>query len=264
MKPKRPVRALVLTSIRDVGACDLNGCTIPTKSGPRYMKGLVEYAIRDCCPGGGLDGFLDVVGIVTDDLPTNLEDSAYPLTPTPGKQWIHGLDLVDRRGEKVCGLTVHIPSTFRRVPAKAVAMKCEAKREFEGKVFAHMRAIGADIVISDHYMGKVEFLIGELGLYGKVVNIHPAVTDKRHECCFRGKTPTADAIARAQSGKQTVTGATLHLINADIDDGPIIECAWPTPVRADDSPAELRCRNYEMAKFPVFTRGMQKYVTEML
>lgn len=263
MKPKRPVRALVLTSIRDVGACDLNGCTIPTKSGLKYMKGLVEYAVRDCCPGGSLHGFLDIVGVVTDDLPKNLEGSAYPLVPTPGKQWIHGLDLTDRCGEKVCGQTVHIPSKFRQVPNAAVVLKREAKREFEGKVFAHMRAIGADIIVSDHYMGKIEFLIGELGLYGRVVNCHPAITDKRHDCCMRGKTPTADAIARAKSGKPTVTGATLHLVNAEFDDGPIIECMWPTPVRADDSPAELRYRNYQMAKFPVFTRGMQEYVTKV-
>lgn len=262
MKPKRAVRTLILTSIRDVGVCDLNGCMVPTKSGFRYMKGVVEHAVRESGVGGALDGILEIAGVVTDDFPKNLEGSAYSLVPNLGMQWIHPHHLVDHRGQSISGMTVNIPSLFRRIP-NGDACKRDAKRDFESKVFAHMRDVGADIIVSDHYMARIEFLISDFGLYGMVVNIHPAITDKRHSCCFRGRTPTADAIAFARSGNETVTGATLHLVNKDFDDGPIIESAWPTPVHADDSPAELRQRNYEMAKLPVFVQGMKKYVAEV-
>lgn len=261
MRKKRPVRAMILTSIRDVGACDLNGCEVPTKQGFKYMEGIIEYATRECAPRGQLDHLLEIVGIVTDDLPKNLEDSDYPLVPTAGKQWIHPLDLLDRHGRSVCGLTVYIPSEFRRI--SEAEGKREAKRDFEKRVFEHMREIGADIIISDHHMTKIQFLIGEFGLAGKILNIHPAITDKRHECCFRGCSPTVDAIARARSGKQTVTGATLHIMNEEFDAGEIILCEWPTPVHPDDSPVELRWRNYQLAKLPVFTQGMKSYIEKV-
>ncbi len=264
MKPKRLVRAMVLTSIRDVGRCDLNGCMVPTKSGPRYMEGLIERTVRECNPGGELDGVLEIAGVVTDDLASHLEGSAYPLTPRAGMQWIHPLDLADRHGRLIAAATVNEPSLFRRVPKSDEGLRRGAKREFEAKLLAHMRDMGADIIVSDHYMARIEFLIGEFGLYGKVLNIHPAITDKRHPCCFRGPTPTMDAINRARSGETTVTGATLHIVNADFDDGPIIEIAWPTPVYPSDSPVELRHRNYQLAKLPVFIRGIKKYITEML
>ena len=264
MKPKRPVRALILTSIRDVGACDLNGRWVPTKAGRRYMEGLIERAVSECKRGGQLVGLLEIAGVITDDFPANLEGSGYPIAPTPGMHWIHPLDLTDRCGERVCELAIHIPSSFRLVPAHDQACRREAKRHFEKLVLEHMREVGADIIISDHYMARIEYLIGEFGLYGKVVNIHPAVTDQRHECCFRGKTPTMDAISRARTGVPTVTGATLHLVNEEFDAGPIIESVWPTPVYADDSPEELRQRNYQMAKLPVFASGMRRYLTEVL
>jgi len=262
-RPKRPVRALVLTSIRDVGVCDLNGCTVPTACGPRYMEGIIERSVKESRPGGALDGLLEIAGIVTDDLPKNLEGSTYPLVPTTGKQWVHPCDLEDRHGNCVAKLTTHIPSEFRRIPNRDADVKREAKRAFEMQVLEHMKAVGADIIVSDHYMAKIEYLIGEFGLYGRVLNVHPAVTDKRHECCFRGPTPTADAIAKAKTGAHTQTGATLHLINEEFDDGLVIESVWPTPVFPTDTPQELRWRNYQMAKLPVFTRGMQYYVTEM-
>ena len=262
-RPKRPVRALVLTSIRDVGACDLNGCMVPTTDGPRYMEGIIERTVKETRPGGALDGLLEIAGIVTDDLPSNLEGSLYPLVPTTGMQWVHPCGLEDRHGNCVSKLTTHIPSMYRRISNSDADGKREAKRAFERKVLDNMHTVGADIIVSDHYMAKVEFLIGEFGLYGRVLNIHPAVTDKRHECCFGGPTPTADAIAKAKTGAHTQTGATLHLVNDEFDAGPVIESVWPTPVLASDTPQELRWRNYQMAKLPVFTRGMRYYVTEM-
>lgn len=48
-----------------------------------------------------------------------------------------------------------------------------------------------DVIVSDHYMARLDYLWGEFGLYGRVLNIHPAVTIAGHPNCFRGKTLTA-------------------------------------------------------------------------
>ena len=264
-KSTRPVRILFLTSVRDVGVDDRNGQTILTKDGPKYMKGIVEHAVEQCHPGGALHGICEVAGVITDDTEKGLIGSGYSLVPTGGEQWIHPLDLEDHRGVRIAEITFHHPSLFRALPLKDVARRREAKREYEAEVLAMMKELGVHVLISDHYMAKIEFLVnGTFGLYGRVLNIHPAVTLHGHPCCLRGKTPTADAITRAQSGRQTRTGATLHLVNEEIDDGPIIHWAAPTPVNPDDTPQELRLRNYRMAKLPVFTEGMIRYVHDVL
>lgn len=263
-KPKKPVRILFLTSVRDVGGDDRNGQLVPAKSSSRYMKGVVEHATLQCHPGGALHGICEVAGVVTDDTLKGLAGSGYPLVPTPGEPWIHPLDLEDHRGVRIADITFHHPSLFRTLPREAIAERREAKKEYEAGIVALMRELGAHVLVSDHYMARIEFLVnGEFDLYGRVLNIHPAVTLHNHPYCFRGKSPTMDAIERAKSGQDTRTGATFHLVNEKIDDGPIILWAAPTPVFPNDTPQELRWRNYRKAKLPVFTRGMKIYVYDV-
>lgn len=261
-KPQKPVRAVFLTSIRDVGICDLNGRMVSTKEGRRYMEGLIERTVRECGPGGGLHGLLELAGVIYDDTPKDLAGSDYPLVPGEGLPWIFPLDMKDHHGHSVVSMTTHLPSIFRLLPLDDAEGRRVVKHAFETSILELMHAARADILISDHYMARIEFLINGLGLNGRVLNMHPAVTKKNHPFCFRGPHPTADAIAMAKSGTKTVTGATLHIVNEVIDDGPIILCEAVTPVHADDVPAELRWRNYQKAKFPVFVRGMQKYLAE--
>lgn len=259
-KPKRPTRMLILTSVRDVGACDLNGRMISTREGPKYMMGIVEHAVRECRPRGALDGLFELAGVVTDDTAKDLRSCEYPPLPLKGKPWIHRPGLEDHFGTKIADLTVNVPSVFRSLPREDVEGRHAAKEVFESQVRKIMQDAGADVLMLDHYMARIEFLInGEFGLYGRVLNIHPAVTLAGHPFCFRGPTPTADALTHAKENAATMTGATLHLVNAEFDDGPVVHWDAPTPVHAVDTPAELRCRNYRMAKRPVFTEGMKKY-----
>lgn len=263
--PKKPVRIIFLTSLRDVGADDRNGQIILTKEGHKYMKGIVEHAIEACHPGGALHGVCEVAGVVTDDSEKDLAGSEFPITPTPGRRWIHPLDLRDHEGTLVTERTVHLPSLFRALPIDDLAGRYKEKKGFETSVVRTMKEFDANVVVSDHYMAKIEFLIkGTFGLSGRVLNIHPAVTLHSNPYCLRGKTPTADAIARAKSGRSTRTGATLHLVNEEFDAGPVIHWDAPTPVYPNDTPEELRWRNYKMAKRPVFTEGMRLYVHDVL
>lgn len=265
---EKSVNVAFITSVRDVGGDDHVGQWVGTKDGPQYMEGVIERCISESLPGGTLHGIVRVVLIVTDDRPKDVAPFGYSAMPEVcGKQngrWIFPPDLAcDELGTPARLLVRNILSEFRSIP-KRDPVRAEAKRAFERQVLDAARRCDAEVLVSDHYMAKIEYLNGEFGLYGRVLNIHPAVTKLDCPFCFRGPTPTADALKMARDGHTTRTGATLHLVNEEFDDGPIIEWDAPTPVYPDDTPEELRYRNYQVAKLPVFIRGLQKYVKEWL
>lgn len=258
-----PVNAMILTSIRDVGSCDKNGGIIDTPQGERYMEGTIERIIEETRQGGKLHGTLRLVGIITDDLERDMRQSSYAAYPHPEKQWVHPLELRDAHGETVAGedMTHWIPSDFRSLPLSDTENRARKKEEFERRVLELMRQRNADVLISDHYMARIAYMIGgEYKKFGKVLNIHPAVTQTGSPYCFRGRTPTQDAIDRAKTNGQTFTGATLHFINEVIDDGPQISFVAGTPVYPHDQPQHLRYRNYQAAKLPLLVAGLRHYI----
>ncbi len=263
--PAWTVGVAILTSVRDVGACDLNGKMVSVGSDSVYMKGIIEHIIEASFHDDTLSGCLEVVSVITDDTERDLQGSEYPVRPTEGRQWLHPLGLLDCFGKNVAVMTENIPSDFRLCPKNALAERARLKRQFEQRVLENMRAHGASILISDHYMARLEHLIGaEMGLYGRVLNIHPAVTLSGHPFCFRGPTPTTDAIRHAGKNPGTKTGASLHIVNRKIDDGPLIALTVNTPVYEDDSPELLRLRNYRDSKLPLFVEGMKHYIQRIL
>lgn len=266
---KQPLNVVFLTSIRDVGTCDRNGTMVETGDGLRYMEGAVERTVKETYPNlcgssgftyaGSLADCIRIVGVITDDTEQDMRDSSYSTLPCSGRDWIYPHDLSTPDGHLVRDMTYNIPSTFRLLPIRAVEERRQLKQEFEWSVYQKMLELGGDVIVSDHYMARLDFLIGEFGLYGRVLNIHPAVTVEDSPYCFRGKTPTADAIERARSGISTKTGATLHIINEEIDDGPALAYVAGTPVFPTDEPQWLRYRNYTHAKLPLFTAGLAHY-----
>jgi folate-dependent phosphoribosylglycinamide formyltransferase PurN len=227
------------------------------------MEGVLERTIRETRENGALHGILRVVGVVTDDLERDMEGSPYPVRPEPGKAWIHPMDLLTESEELVADkdFTHWLPSRFRALPSTDIDGRAREKEFFEREVLAIMRQRGADVIVSDHYMACIAYMINEkYGQFGRVLNIHPAITRPGHPCRFLGKSPTKDAIDQARTGKPTFTGATLHLVDAEIDHGPILADVAETEVLPEDVPQELRYRNYQQGKLPLFTAGMQHYV----
>jgi folate-dependent phosphoribosylglycinamide formyltransferase PurN len=136
------------------------------------------------------------------------------------------------------------------------------KLEFEEAVLAVAQGVRADVVVSDHYMARIENL--HRWMPGRVLNIHPAVTLPGHPCRFVGKSPTADALAHARAnGGQALTGATLHWVDDEIDHGPPVAFSADTPVFAVDEPMWLRYRNYQHGKLPVLVQGLHHYATRL-
>lgn len=256
----RPLNIVFLTSIRDTGKCDLNGTWVETGRGKRYMEGAVERVVRETKPGGALRELINVVGVITDDMEKDLRDSSYAILPQPDRDWIYPYNLLTPNGRLLRDVTFNIPSDFRSLPTEgAERERRRSKFLFESKVLQLTQELGGDVIISDHYMAKIDYLHSELDFWGKILNIHPGVTDNRHPFCFRGKTPTMDAITWVARGLPIRTGGTLHLIDKVIDDGPILAYTDQTPVYPDDEAQWLRYRNYTRAKLPVLVGGLAHY-----
>jgi folate-dependent phosphoribosylglycinamide formyltransferase PurN len=263
-----PLRAAILTSVRDVGAEDRNGDTVKVAGRQEYMTGLLEGVANLLREGRhGLSKVLEIAGVINDDDPRDTLNG-YGVSPKDGK-WVHPADLRNGRGERIVSLTQNIPSSFRKLPLSDIDGRAFLKGEFERQVESVAQQMGADILISDHLMMRIDQLLDGRYGFGKILNIHPAMTRSGFQYGLRGKTPTSDAIRRAHGEKIDPatgqveppyfhTGSTLHLVNRVIDDGPVLADGELTAVHPDDEPQELRFRNYP-TKIKVFAEGMRHY-----
>lgn len=255
-----PINMVVLTSVRDVGGDDHNGIEVETNEGVQYMQGAIERIVRETYPTGRLARLVRVTGIITDDIEgRDLKDSSYPILPTPGRNWIHPIDLATPDGQQLRDMTFNIPSSFRLLSRNAIEERWREKISFELKVLDKMRDLAGDVLVSDHYMARIDFLHQNPALFGRLLNIHPAVTVEGHPYCNRGPTPTVNSIARARRDGFAQTGATLHFIGLKIDEGQPIAYTDKTPVFPDDELQWLRYRNYTGAKLPLFVHGLAHY-----
>lgn len=272
-----------LTSVRDVGRYDLNGTDI---------VGIIETAntlINECVGLNineeevNLGNFIRIRGIITDDLdhPNRDDLGQYPVAPKEGKPWIHPLDATNDRGEKLMSITEHIPSSFRITRKEDKELAKQERLEFEDKIFKVSQQMGADILVSDHFMIRLIHLIKEsrYGI-GKILNIHPGISDKENPSRLPGSTPTIDAISRAKWGavynrksklflpadqraNKFKTGASLHVIDEGLDEGRVIADSETTRVFQTDRPQRLRRRNYPLKRM-IFVVGIIHYVRTML
>lgn len=254
----RTLRIGVITSIRDVGASDGNGRLTHTPQGDQYIKGVPE-ALHKAIEEQGLP--IKIAGIITDDVPTDDLDG-YAATPNRNGDWIFPKDLGSANGEALAARVQNIGSDFRKINDDLEA-KADAKAVFEKRVWEAMQEMGADIMLSDHLMLRAHDLLDETRFgVGKALNIHPAITAEGHPLAMRGKTPTQEAIDNARATKNGLfrTGATFHVMNQTIDDGPQLASAAPTDVYETDTPMQLRARNYPTAKIPVVIAGLTYYI----
>ena len=85
---------------------------------------------------------------------------------------------------------------------------------------------------------------------GRVLNIHPSLLP-----AFAG----VDAIGQAWRHGARVTGCTVHLVTAGIDEGPILMQS-AVPVLDDDTPEALEARVHE-AEHALYPRAVRSFLT---
>lgn len=122
-------------------------------------------------------------------------------------------------------------------------------QQVEQRMVENFRNAGVEYVIMAGYMRKVSEVL--LGAYpNRVVNLHPALLPKH-----KG----AHAIQDAFEAGDKVTGITIHLANAEYDEGPILyQCE--VPVLEGDTLEELETRIHA-AEHEAYPLVIQKLAT---
>jgi phosphoribosylglycinamide formyltransferase-1 len=106
----------------------------------------------------------------------------------------------------------------------------------DAAVLAVLDAAGTDLVVLAGYMKKLGPLT--LAAYdGRVVNVHPALLP-----AYGGQGMYGDRVhAAVLADGAAVSGATVHLVTAGYDEGPVL-AQVEVPVEPDDSVETLRAR----------------------
>jgi len=103
-------------------------------------------------------------------------------------------------------------------------------------IVAKLREARIDLIVLAGYLKLVPAEVVS-AFDGRMVNIHPALLPS-----FGGKGMYGMRVHQAVlASGATVSGPTVHLVNAEYDRGPIL-AQWPVPVLPGDTPEQLRDR----------------------
>lgn len=118
------------------------------------------------------------------------------------------------------------------IPAIALPPAGFADRAaFDRAVFAHAAEFAPDLIVLAGYMRVIDDNVIE-DWHGKIVNIHPSLLPKY---------PGLRTHARALEAGDTIHGASVHFVTAQLDGGPVIARA-DMPILPGDTPATLAAR----------------------
>jgi len=119
----------------------------------------------------------------------------------------------------------------RGIETAVIESAGRSRRDFEADVEALLRARAIDLVALAGFMRVLTpAFVG--AWQGRLLNIHPSLLPAY---------PGLDTHARALAAGDSVAGATVHLVTADLDAGPILAQAR-VPVEPDDTPETLAAR----------------------
>ncbi len=122
----------------------------------------------------------------------------------------------------------------RGIETAVVPSRGRSRADFEAELQALLRARGIDLVALAGFMRVLtpDFVAA---WDGRLLNIHPSLLPRY---------PGLDTHARALAAGDAEAGATVHLVTADLDSGPILAQAR-VPVAAGDTPDTLAARVLE-------------------
>lgn len=123
----------------------------------------------------------------------------------------------------------------RAAAAGVAAAVIADPRDGDGLV-ATLRAAGADLLVLAGYLKLIPAAVVE-AYHGRLVNIHPALLPAFGGAGMYGHRIHAAVLEHGA----TITGATVHFVDAHYDRGPII-AQWPVPVLPGDTAASLGAR----------------------
>ncbi|HPT19250.1 MAG TPA: phosphoribosylglycinamide formyltransferase [Methanothrix sp.] len=123
-----------------------------------------------------------------------------------------------------------------------------SREQFDRRLIETLEGAGVDLVILTGYMRILSPLF--VGRYrGRILNIHPALLPS-----FRGM----DAFSQALQYGVRWTGTTVHIVDEDVDSGPIVY-QMPVPVREGDSHDSLKAR-IQRAEYRAYPRAIKMFI----
>ena len=134
------------------------------------------------------------------------------------------------------------------VPTFAFSHQGLDRSAFDARIAAEIDRSGADYVALAGYMRLLSAAFVDLWA-GRMLNVHPSLLP-RH----RG----LDAVARALEAGDAVAGCTVHLVTAEVDDGPIL-AQTRVAIIAGDTAATLAAR-VRIAEHQLYPRTLSAYV----
>ena len=128
---------------------------------------------------------------------------------------------------------------LKRAETSGIPWKClpgSSGDEQDGALAELLSECGADLVVLAGYLSLVPpSIVREYA--GRILNIHPALLPAFGGVGMYGR-HVHEAVLRRGA---RVTGATVHFVDAEYDQGPII-LQWPVPVLDGDTPERLAAR----------------------
>ncbi len=136
------------------------------------------------------------------------------------------------------------------IPTFARSHKGMKRPEFDAIIGAELRKAGAEYIALAGYMRLLspEF-VGEWE--GRMINIHPSLLPK-----YKG----LDTHERALAAGDSVSGCSVHMVTAELDDGDVLG-QTEVAILADDTPETLAARTL-IAEHQLYSRVLADFVSQ--
>jgi len=136
------------------------------------------------------------------------------------------------------------------VPSLCLDPKGLMREEYDRQLIEHLEGAGVELVVLTGFMRILSPAFVK-HYKDRILNIHPALLPS-----FRGM----DAFQQALDHGVKWTGTTIHIVDEDVDHGPIV-LQVPVPVRDDDTHDSLKAR-IQKAEYKAYPKAIKKFLEE--
>lgn len=134
------------------------------------------------------------------------------------------------------------------VPGLYLDPRGKPREEYDRELVAHLEAAGVEMVVLTGFMRILTpFFVRRYR--DRILNIHPALLPS-----FRGM----DAFGQALDHGVLWTGTTVHIVDEDVDHGPIIY-QRPVPVKENDTHESLKAR-IQRAEYKAYPKAIKMFI----
>jgi len=250
------INLAIATSIREIVGDEQVGKVNQTYH--EYLKSLSEHLALLLNRNSDMAETYNLAAILTDDRnPVYQVPFTSSTRPWPEEAYStirsHSGDLI--RTPRLDELVINIPPEFKagQVPSLVqIANTLHRSDSYWEKVVAAMRDLKVDVLLMHSYIAFMgdPMVADEDGAFtGRVLNLHPGITNPHNPRRLPGWFPNRDALTRAKNGGWNQTGASLRVVEqyrgtASLDRGPVIFDLETTRVDPSEDLQDLKFRNY--------------------